>query len=273
MGFLSSSTYDRRPVFGAYVWGCSHFRNTCNALPMRSSDPESGRFEVSLRRSRRARRPSLKVRPGQPPEVVLPLRAPEAAVARLLQENETWLREKLRWAKRIEDEAAGLGLMLAGVVWISGEPRFAPLLKGSGTPEAALERWYRRRARVALITDTQRIWRDFAQRELIHREPGQISVRDQRSRWGSCSARGNLSYSWRLVMMPAAVREYVVAHELCHLEVLNHSRRFWALLAEARPGWQAEAAWLRRFGPLLSLHSPAAGGGPLALPPPLPDVQ
>jgi predicted metal-dependent hydrolase len=72
-----------------------------------------------------------------------------------------------------------------------------------------------------------------------------VAIRDQRSRWGSCSPRRDISLNWRLVMMPAEVRDYVLLHELAHLRVPNHSRRFWRLLDEICPSWRAARRWLR----------------------------
>jgi predicted metal-dependent hydrolase len=85
-----------------------------------------------------------------------------------------------------------------------------------------------------------------------------IAIRDQRTRWGSCSARGTLSFNWRLVLAPAEVLEYVVVHELCHLREPSHSPRFWRLLESARPGFRAEREWLRRHGWELQAYLPAA---------------
>jgi predicted metal-dependent hydrolase len=85
-----------------------------------------------------------------------------------------------------------------------------------------------------------------------------IEVRDQRTRWGSCSTRGTLSFNWRLVLAPFDVLDYVVVHELCHLVEPNHSRRFWRLLETRRPGWRAQRDWLDRHGPELLAFRPAA---------------
>jgi predicted metal-dependent hydrolase len=80
---------------------------------------------------------------------------------------------------------------------------------------------------------------------------GRITLRDPRSRWGSCSARGDLMYSWRLVMAPPEVLDYVAAHEVAHLAQMNHSPAFWAVVAELCPDYRAHRGWLRREGATL----------------------
>jgi predicted metal-dependent hydrolase len=79
---------------------------------------------------------------------------------------------------------------------------------------------------------------------------GRVTIRDQRSRWGSCSPNGNISLNWRLVLMPDHVRDYVILHELAHLRVPNHSRRFWRLMSELCPAWQDARRWLRDGRPI-----------------------
>ena len=112
------------------------------------------------------------------------------------------------------------------------------------------EREGRRRAR-ALATD------------LCEREAPRLGVRyaririaAQRSRWGSCSSRGTLSFNWRLALAPREVLDYVVVHELCHLREPNHSRRFWALVEAARPRFEEQRAWLREHGAELLAYVP-----------------
>ena len=85
-----------------------------------------------------------------------------------------------------------------------------------------------------------------------------IAIRDQRTRWGSCSTGGTLSFNWRLVLAPLDVLDYVVVHELCHLREPNHSRRFWRLVESRRPGWRVQRAWLHEHGPELLAFRPAA---------------
>lgn len=86
----------------------------------------------------------------------------------------------------------------------------------------------------------------------IGRTPGRITLRDTRSRWGSCTARGDLNFSWRLVMAPEDVLHYVVAHEIAHLRHMDHSPQFWELCAELTGApMNAPRAWLKREGPSL----------------------
>ena len=78
-----------------------------------------------------------------------------------------------------------------------------------------------------------------------------VSVRNQQTRWGSCGRDGHISLNWRLVLMPADVREYVLVHELMHLKRLDHSRAYWRLVAAACPGYREARQWLRTNGPSL----------------------
>lgn len=78
--------------------------------------------------------------------------------------------------------------------------------------------------------------------------PGRVTIRNQRSRWGSCTAAGNIALNFRLVQMPAEVRDYVLLHELMHLKEQNHSRRFWRLVAAVCPGFREAERWLRTGG-------------------------
>lgn len=75
-----------------------------------------------------------------------------------------------------------------------------------------------------------------------------VAVKDTRSRWGSCTSDGRLAFSWRLIMAPSEVLEYVAAHECAHLLEMNHSPAFWAHVAKCRPQWKTERAWLRQYG-------------------------
>ncbi len=148
-----------------------------------------------------------------------------------------WLDERLR-LRLIS--AARPGVRRYGEeLWVSG-------------PELAVERvryllehWYRAEARAHLGDRLTRLG------VVLGVSPGRLSIRDQRTRWGSCSCRGNISLNWRLMLLPQPLAEYVTVHELCHLRHMNHSGAFWDMVATLVPDWRARRAELRGFEPSL----------------------
>jgi len=112
---------------------------------------------------------------------------------------------------------------------------------------AAIERWYRRAAREEIGA------RLDAATAAAGTRYGTLAIRNQRTRWASCARDGAMSFNWRLLLAPERVLQYVVWHEVCHLEVADHSPRFWALLEERLPAWREPAAWLRDNGSALVL--------------------
>ena len=107
-----------------------------------------------------------------------------------------------------------------------------------------------RRLRDWLTTEARR---DIVERVNRHAanlglHAGRVTVRDQKSRWGSCSTTGALSFSWRLIMAPSFVLDYVAAHEVAHLAEINHGPRFWALVARTMPQTEEAKRWLLTFG-------------------------
>jgi predicted metal-dependent hydrolase len=122
-----------------------------------------------------------------------------------------------------------------------GERLFVP----AGDARPAIERFYRRAARVEIGS---RLDRAVAVAGVSYRD---MSIRAQRTRWASCSSTGHMSFNWRLLLAPEKVLFYVVWHEVCHLEILNHSPRFWALLERRWPRYREDRDWLRRHGATL----------------------
>ena len=84
-------------------------------------------------------------------------------------------------------------------------------------------------------------------------QPGRVTIREQKTRWGSCSSRRNLNFNWKLIMAPPPVLDYVVIHELCHLHEFNHSPRFWQLVAAQMPEYKSWKKWLKQHGAELTL--------------------
>ena len=106
----------------------------------------------------------------------------------------------------------------------------------------ALEEKYRRQAREKLSQRTAYFARQMGV------SYGRITVRAAKTRWGSCSSRGNLNFHWKLALMPPEVLDYVVVHELAHRREMNHSPAFWAEVARILPDYQERRAWLKKFG-------------------------
>jgi predicted metal-dependent hydrolase len=214
-------------------------------------------IEYRIRRSDRARRVRVSVDADRV-EVVLPRRAAQSEAAAAVRELEPWIRRRLREVAHAREAVAArgdavpyLGEMLE-VRTESGRTRVhrrgAVLWAPAGAERtAALERWYRRAAH-AEIAD--RLDRACALTGLSY---SKLTIRGQRTRWASCSRSGTMSFNWRLLLAPEEVLDYVVWHEVCHLEVMDHSPRFWALLARWCPGYRAHSRWLRRHGQTLVL--------------------
>ncbi len=87
--------------------------------------------------------------------------------------------------------------------------------------------------------------------KMIGVSPSRITIRDQKTRWGSCSSKGSINYSWRLIMAPSKVIDYLVVHELCHMLQANHSKAYWELVAHYIPDYAAQRQWLKTNGNLL----------------------
>jgi predicted metal-dependent hydrolase len=229
-------------------------------IAYRRQGPEAGAAPIAyrIRRSDRARRVRVTVDPARGVEVVLPRRAPERDAAAAVDELQGWIRRRLREqdGARALVAARGDGLPYLGSVLTvhpetgrlrvhrRGEELLVP---AGGERTAALERWYRRAARAEIAPRLDRAC------ALAGSSYTALTIRGQRTRWASCSRTGAMSFNWRLLLAPAPVLDYVVWHEVCHLEVMDHSPRFWALLAGHWPDYREHARWLRRHGQTLVL--------------------
>lgn len=214
-------------------------------------------IEYTVRRSTRARRVRVNVRAHTDVEVVLPTHAPERAAAAAVRELTPWIERRLSEGRqalaRVAERAGtvpylGMPLMLVPEpgrtrAHKKGERLFVPL----GDHRPAVERLYRRLARSEIATRL-----DAAVDEIGASYRG-LSIRAQSTRWASCSAKGAMSFNWRLLLAPEPVLDYVVWHEVCHLDIRDHSPRFWALVESRCPGWCEQRDWLRRYGTTLVL--------------------
>jgi predicted metal-dependent hydrolase len=214
-------------------------------------------------RSQQARRYRLTLRRDGVAVATIPVRGSEREAARFVEEHRSWLeRARARQARR--PRAAENWPLGAAVLWRGRmhEIRDASTVGRSqvclgadlfrvrsltSDLRPALEAHFRRRAHIELPA---RAWELAAETgvDLKH-----ISVRNQRSRWGSCSARGHVSLNWRLIQTPEEVRDYIIYHELMHLREMNHSPRFWTQVGKVCAGWREAERWLKHHGSLLGL--------------------
>jgi predicted metal-dependent hydrolase len=217
----------------------------------------TGEIPYTVRRSTRARRVRVNVHAHTGVEVVLPARAPERAAAAAVSELRPWIERRLREAREVRARIAAragtvpyLGLPLE-LVAQPGRTRAhragERLLVPAGDARPAIERFYRRAARAEIAARL-----DHAT-ALAGSAYNALDIRAQRTRWASCSPSGRMSFNWRLLLAPERVLEYVVWHEVCHLEILDHSPRFWSLLERRWPDYRDDRDWLRRHGATLVL--------------------
>ena len=211
-----------------------------------------------IRRSERARRVRVTVEPDRGVEVVLPHRASERAAAAAVRELRPWIERRMREVERARAAVAARGdavPYLGRTLELRPEPGrtrahrrgdvlFTPAGAGRGP---AVERWYRRAAQAEIAPRLDQAC------VLAGTRYERLTIRGQKTRWASCSRSGTMSFNWRLLLGPEPVLDYVVWHEVCHLEIMDHSPRFWSLLASRCPDYKAHSAWLRRHGPTLVL--------------------
>jgi len=225
---------------------------------MSASRPVTADIPYTIRRSTRARRVRVNVHAHMGVEVVLPTRAPERAAAAAVSELRPWIEHRLSEAREVRRRIADR----AGTVPYLGTPlQLVPqpgrtrvhrqgerlLVPADGEARPALERFYRRAARAEIAPRLERAT------ALTGSSYSGLDIRAQRTRWASCSSSGRMSFNWRLLLAPERVLEYVVWHEVCHLEILDHSPRFWALVERRWPSYCDDRAWLRSNGATLVL--------------------
>jgi predicted metal-dependent hydrolase len=208
---------------------------------------------VTIRASPRARRLSLRVdatRRGV--ELVLPRQFSAEMALRFIAAHRGWIAARIAAMPAPRSLGEGASVPVLGVphrVRREFDPKAPPVaiadgeIRVRGDPEHLP-----RRVRDHLTTLAKR---DFAARAQavaarVGKSVTRVGVRDPKSRWGSCSSKGALSFSWRLVFAPEAVIDYVVAHEVAHLVEMNHGPRFWRLVATLVPDIDKSRAWLRR---------------------------
>jgi predicted metal-dependent hydrolase len=190
-------------------------RDDSYRLAMRLVDVGGRLVELHIRRSKRVRGHRIYVRQGLPPELVVRPRASPADIDAAIALHLPWLERQLA---NVAEPTLGLERLT--------------LTEAQGRREA--------HARISLIAQSEAAALGVSYLRL--------TLRDQRSRWGSCSSKGALSFNWRLVLAPHDVLDYVVVHEVCHLVEHHHGAAFWALVERRRPNYRDSKDWLDEHG-------------------------
>jgi predicted metal-dependent hydrolase len=214
---------------------------------------------IEFVRVRRARRYILRVRPDGTLRVTVPRGGSRREAEQFVRRQQRWI---TRERDRVQHEHAPREWTHGSEILLHGEPvRIAVHAYGTERlviyGDREIEMGDTSDVRAAIEGDL----RALAKKELPQRlrelaalhdlEPGAISIRNQRSRWGSCARNGNIALNFRLVQMPPPVRDYVLLHELMHIRQQNHSRRFWRLVESVCPAFRDAEAWLRTTGKTL----------------------
>jgi len=230
---------------------------------LRFVEDDEGRIEYLVTRKANRKRVAIFVDPHKRVEVRAPVNLPEAEIKKFVLRQAAWIRERraevARLAPASQDYRSGERILYRGepveieVVTDSGELGVA--LEGktlrvvidAGLPDDRRRGAVRTAIRQWLIDQALEMVKErlpvFAERLGV--QPRKVTVKDLKSRWGSCSARGNISISFRIVMAPPPVVDYLIVHELCHMIHPNHSKDYWALVESILPEHREHRAWLK----------------------------
>lgn len=219
--------------------------------------PGNPQISVVLRRSRRSKRLSLRIsRIKGLVTLSLPISCPLTQAKSFLIEKEPWIRQNLMTLPTNIQVCVGAHLLYRGSKFTIRMGQGKKVMPDSldlivPGPQSMISSrtkvFLKLQARQALRAST-----DFYS-EALGRPYGKLTLRDTISRWGSCSSAGNINYSWRLIMAPSDVLNYVCAHEVAHLVEMNHSSKFWSVVEQLFPNYDQQRNWLKVHGE--NLHS------------------
>jgi predicted metal-dependent hydrolase len=215
---------------------------------------------VSFVRNRRAKRYILRLRTNGALRVTIPRGGTLRGGRLFVERSAEWIRNQRRraaletprdrcWVIGTEVWLRGNTVRL-GAGEASSQVRLGPELISSDARKQDLRPDVEQHLRGLAAAELPRRTQELAAMYGI--KVSRVLVRNQRSRWGSCSCRGTVSLNWRLVQVPEFVRDYIILHELAHLRHMNHSSRFWAVVAELCPGFGAAEAWLKQHSKFFS---------------------
>ncbi|MCH2191909.1 MAG: M48 family metallopeptidase [Gammaproteobacteria bacterium] len=199
-----------------------------------------------------------------------PKRMSERAIIDFIVSKEGWL-TKILGNMPEPSQAKPIALQHGAKITYLGEPYTLEVIEGSTKPisiqgqtlivpvanthtaltqriKTKLTKWFKQQAQLVC---TQRAKHFAPWMQVKQRKDNQIYVRDYKRRWGSCDSKGKLSFNWRIIQAPSEVLDYVVIHELAHLQEFNHSKKFWSIVSQQMPDYNEKEMWLKKHGPSL----------------------
>jgi predicted metal-dependent hydrolase len=225
------------------------------------------KIAYTVQESERARRVRLKISAKHGLQVIIPAGAKFANLDEFIENNADWI---LKHYNRLQQEAqeqvpqrrfvSGEILPLLGEshrMDVEAKPRgkLTTVMVKNDTIQVRLGKGYTAEHHTEIRSALESWYRDLAKDYIVRRveqlarqhgfEYKRITIKSQSTRWGSCSSKHNLNFNWRLIMAPPAAIDYVIIHELCHLRELNHSARFWRLVAQYCPNYETWVKWFK----------------------------
>lgn len=224
-------------------------------------------YHVAYQKNRKTLQ--LKILSSTHLEIIAPNNLPKASIEKVLYKKCNWIVKQITHLKVMKENPINKSIVHGATVLYLGQPytlvftdslSIKPtihledhqiVISLTNTPEAArmvepiLKQWYVENA-CSILSEKTTLWATQ-----IHVQPQRITIKEQKTRWGSCSSKGNINYNWRIVMAPPEVIDYLVIHELCHLLVPNHSALFWQAVSTFSPNCKTHRTWLQTNGPLL----------------------
>lgn len=195
-----------------------------------------------------------------------PLKMSTETIEKFVYEKQHWIRQKLAYIEHNKEKFDGVmhmkkfllfgneySLKLTSIKKIETSNNEMAIFIPKDTPEekiiAKLKNWYKKQAKTILEDRLNYICK------LIKLKPNNFRISDSKGRWGACNNRGSISFNYRVIMLPPAVIDYVIVHELCHLVEMNHSKKFWNLVYSFLPNADVQKQKIKEYSFLLSLYN------------------
>ncbi len=225
-------------------------------------------YHVTFQKNRRTLQ--IKLLSSSHLEITVPNNYPKESIEALLYKKSSWIIKRLSHLAVMGENPLNKRITNGAIVLYLGEPHTLIFLSSQDSfptitlknnqiilhipvtaiqnpslPTHLLREWYWKKAQDLLLEKTI-FWS-----KAIKVQPQRVTIKDQKTRWGSCSSKGNINYNWRIIMAPPEVIDYLIIHELSHLRVLNHSSLFWQEVSNYSPNFKEHRTWLQTNGSLL----------------------